>query len=266
MIRETYADAGGRTVRYLEAGAGWPVVLLHAFPLSADMWRPQLGKPPEGSRLLAPDLRGFGPRPTEPARTLEEMAELVVEWLNVLEIERAAIGGLSMGGYVTLTLFRIAPERFSAMILANTRAAADSDEGRGARDRMSALVRREGVPAVADQMLPKLLGPSSQQSRPELAPMVRRLIEANSADAIDGAVQAMKNRPDATALLPGVGRPALVITGDEDALVPAAESAEMDRRLPRSQLVTIPRAGHLSSLEAPDDFNEALGNFLRANF
>jgi 3-oxoadipate enol-lactonase len=114
-------------------------------------------------------------------------------------------------------------------------------------------------------MLPKLLGPTSQQSRPELAPMVRRLIEANTPDGIDGAIQAMKNRPDASALLPGVGRPALVVTGEEDTLVPASESAEMDRLLPRSQLVTIPRAGHLSSLEAPDDFNEALGNFLVAN-
>ncbi|MGH9370067.1 MAG: alpha/beta fold hydrolase [Vicinamibacterales bacterium] len=265
MIRELSADIGSRTVHYVEAGSGWPLVLLHAFPLSADMWRPQLEQVPEGWRVLAPNLRGFGPGASDAARTLSDMAEDVVGLLDALRIERAAIGGLSMGGYVTLALYRIAPERFSAMVLANTRAGADSAEGRAARDAMSALVREKGPEAVADQMLPKLLGRTSHESRPRLEPLVRAMIRANRTGGIDGAIQAMKNRPDATPLLATVGRPALVISGEEDVLIPLADSAEMDRLLPRSQLVTIPHAGHLSNLEAPDNFNEALGNFLRAN-
>jgi pimeloyl-ACP methyl ester carboxylesterase len=263
-IRESFATTPRGRVRYLEAGSGWPVVLLHAFPLSADMWRPQLERPLEGWRFLAPDLRGLGPHPLPPAQTLDEMADDVGAWLDVLEIETAAIGGVSMGGYVTFALFRNAPERFSAVILANTRAAADRADGRAGRDKMSALVREHGVAAVADQMIPKLLGSTSQQTRPDLAPRLRRTIESNTADGIDGAIQAMKVRPDSTALLPGITRPALVIAGAEDTLIPVAESEAMHTALPRSQFVTLPTAGHLSNLETPAEFSAALADFLRA--
>jgi 3-oxoadipate enol-lactonase len=252
------------TVRYLESGKGWPVVLLHAFPLSAEMWRPQLEHVPDGWRMLAPDLRGFGGSRTSVARTFDDMAVDIVEWLDRLEIDAATIGGLSMGGYVTFALFRRAPERFNAMILANTRAIADSPDGRAARDKMSELVRREGASAVADQMLPKLVGATSQ-ARPELAVTVRAMIEAQSVEAIDGAIRALRDRPDSTPLLPHIGVPALVIAGEEDAIIPVSESADMARQLARAQQVTIPHAGHLSNLEAPDAFNAALENFLRAH-
>jgi 3-oxoadipate enol-lactonase len=265
MVHERFAQVGGRTVRYLEAGAGWPLVLLHAFPLCSDMWRPQLEQSPPGWRLLAPDLRGFGPAATAAAVTLGDMAEDIVGWLDSLRIDRPAIGGLSLGGYVTFTLFRMAPERFTALVLANTKATADTPEAREGRDRMSALVRADGPSAVAEQMIPKLLGETSRRAHHRLAVTLRSLIEVNSADGLDVAIQAMKARPDSTDLLPRVGLPALVIAGEEDTLIPMSESETMHRLLPRSQFVSLPRAGHLSSLEAPDDFSEALGNFLQAN-
>ena len=113
MVRELRVTIDGRTVRYLEAGSGWPVVLLHAFPLNADMWRPQLERVPEGWRFIAPDLRGFGPDAPPPAGTgtvtLDDMAADVGLLLDHLEIETAVIGGLSMGGYVTFALFRPRP-------------------------------------------------------------------------------------------------------------------------------------------------------------
>ena len=282
MVQQRTVEVGSRTVRYLESGAGWPLVLLHAFPLSSEMWRPQLEKPPGGWRILAPDLRGFGPsssqtggaaersRPTAavPNRrmlTLADMAEDVTGWLDVLRIDSAAIGGLSMGGYLTFTLFRMAPERFTAVILANTKATADTPEGRAARDSMSALVRAEGPSAVADQMIPKLLGETTRSTRPDLVQTIRRLIEANDADAIDGAIQAMKDRADATDLLPQIARPTLVIAAEEDMLIPRTESEMMHSRLPRSQLVVLARSGHVSNMETPDDFSGALSNFLHAN-
>lgn len=264
-MHERTATLNGRSVRYLEAGAGWPVILLHGFPLTADMWRPQLEAAPQGWRFIAPDLRGLGPMAGEPAATLDDMARDVVGLLDELRLERAVIGGLSMGGYVTFALFRLAPERFSALLLANTRAGADSDESRAARDRMSALVRERGASAVADEMMPKLLGRTTHQTRPDVEPVVRTMIEGNTVEGIDGAIHAMKSRPDATPLLEQLGRPALVVASDEDALIPLAESAAMDRLLPRSQLVTLTGAGHLSNLEAPADFSEALANFLRAH-
>ena len=265
MVFERFADVGGRQVRYLEAGSGKPVVLLHAFPLSADMWRPQLEHVPDGWRMLAPDLRGFGPKAPDAARRLDEMAGDVAGWLGVIHVDRAVIGGLSMGGYVTLALFRASPERFTALILANTKATADTAEGRAGRDKMSALLGERGASAVADQMLPKLLGETSRRSRPDLEPLVRRLIESNPVDGIDGAIQAMKNRPDSTAMLTTIDRPALVITAAEDSLIPVSEAELMHRLLPTSRLVTIPGAGHLSNLEAPEAFSAAVADFLRAN-
>ena len=265
MIAERSIDVAGRTIRYLDAGGGWPVVLLHAFPLASDMWRPQLERVPQGWRFLAPDLRGFGPAAKRPATSLRDMAEDVLGWLDALRIDEATIGGSSMGGYVTLALYGLAPDRFSAMVLANTRATADTDEGRAARDKMSALVRASGPSAVADQMIPKLIGETSRTSRPHLPPLLRRLIEANTTDGIDGAIQAMKERPDSMYLLPRVGRPALVIAGEQDSIIPHTESEAMQRLLPRSHLVTIPGAGHLSNLEAPDQFSEALADFLRSH-
>jgi pimeloyl-ACP methyl ester carboxylesterase len=266
MERESYVEVGGKRQRYLEAGSGWPLVLIHAFPLNADLWRPQLERVPRGWRCLAPDLRGFGPVPVSsyPA-SMDDMAADIVSFLDAMEIEKAVIGGLSMGGYVTMALYRSAPERFTGMVLANTRAAADNEEGRAARDRMADLARREGPTAVADQMLPKLLGTSSQRARPALQPLVRRLIEANTGEGIAAAAAAMKTRPDSMPTLQRSAVPALVIAGDEDAVVPVAESEAMAAAIARSQLVVLTAAGHLSNLEVSDDFSEALGNFLRAN-
>jgi pimeloyl-ACP methyl ester carboxylesterase len=269
MVSEAfYVGAAGR-MRYLEAGSGWPVVLLHAFPLSADMWRPQLEQAPDGWRLIAPDLRGFGrsagPSSSAGPTTMDDLAADIVQLLDILELERATIGGLSMGGYVTFALFRRAPERFFRMILADSRAQADTPDGREARHKMLELVRRGGARAVADEMLPKLLGESTRRERPDVAQRVRNLIEVNETPGIAGAIEAMMTRPDSTPLLASIGVPALIVVGAEDTLTPPADSESMNRQIRRSQLVTLPQAGHLSSLEVPDAFSTALANFLASN-
>ena len=267
MEREAYVELNGRRQRYLEAGSGWPVVLLHAFPLNADLWRPQLERIPRGWRFLAPDLRGFGRGILPPARiSIADMADDVSAFLDVLEIDNAVIGGLSMGGYVLMQLYRTAPDRFTAMVLANTKATADTPEGRAARDQMAGLVRREGLGPIADQMLPKLLGETSHRARPYLEPLVRRLIESNTAEGVEAAIHAVKNRPDSMSTLARSAVPALVITSEEDTIIPVSESEAMQRVIARSAMVVLSAAGHLSNLEVPDDFSEALGNFLRSNF
>ncbi|HEX6314340.1 MAG TPA: alpha/beta hydrolase [Gemmatimonadaceae bacterium] len=267
MIREHHADTPARRIRYLEAGAGWPVLLIHAFPLSADMWRAQLQSVPDGWRFIAPDVHGFGgeiPGPTaEP--TMDDFAGDVEALLNVLEIETGVIGGISMGAYVLFALFRRAPERFSGMVLADTRAQADSPEGRQARRAMSELIRRDGPAAVADEMMPKLLGEATRRERPEVAAEVRRLILGNTPAGLDGAIHAMMTRPDSTPDLERVSVPTLVIVGDEDVLTPVADSEALHRGIERSQLVVLPRVGHLTCLEAPDEFSRALSNFLASN-
>jgi 3-oxoadipate enol-lactonase len=267
MIRESRANVDGRTIRYLEAGSGWPVVLIHAFPLNADMWRPQLERVPEGWRFIAPDVRGFGPdaRANTGQTTIDQMAEDVALLLDHLTIDPAVIGGLSMGGYITLGLFRRAPERFSGMILADTKAQKDTPEGLEGRRQMIDLVRAHGARAVADSMLPKLLGPSAARRRPELAGTVRTMIESASVPAIVGAIEAMMGRPDSRPDLSRISCPTLVIVGDEDVPTPVADAAEMQNQIARSRLVILPEAGHLSNLEGPDGFALAMSDFLASN-
>ena len=264
MIREQHVELGNGAVRYLEAGSGWPVVLLHGFPLTAEMWRPQLESVPHGWRYIAPDLRGFGSAATPPARTMEEFAEGVVQFLDAIRLDKAAIGGLSMGGYVTFGVLRQAPERFNAVILADTRATADSEQGRAGRSQMLDTVRAKGVSAVADEVRPTLLGESTRRARPDVELRVREIAAANTIGALAGAIEAMRDRPDSTSLLERISVPTLVLVGEEDTLTPPADAQAMRARIGRAHLVDIPRAGHLSNLEAPEEFSAALADFLVA--
>jgi 3-oxoadipate enol-lactonase len=265
MQKRTF-ELSGQSTRILDAGGGWPVVLLHAFPLSADMWRPQLEHVPQGWRFLAPDLRGFGPsRPavSDPL-TMSDYASDVGALLDALELERAWVGGLSMGGYVSFEVFRRMPERLYGLLLADTRPQADTPEGRQGRRATSELLLAKGLTALADQMLPKLLGATSHRER-SLDGEVRRMIEANSVAGVDAAIHAMMVRPDSTPDLARIACPTLIIVGDEDQLTPRADSELMHQEIVRSQLVVLPGAGHLSSVEIPDRFSAALENFLTSN-
>lgn len=267
MVRESRATVDRRTVRYLDAGSGWPVVLIHAFPLNADMWRPQLERVPEGWRFIAPDLRGFGPESVGESGpvTLDDMAADVAGLLDSLGIDPAVIGGLSMGGYVTLALFRMAPERFSGMILADTKAQADTAEGLDARRKMIALARAEGPAGVAQSMLSRLLGSTSIDRRPELIDKVKAMIATGRTQGIVAAVEAMMGRPDSTRDLSRISFPTLVIVGEEDVLTPVSDAVAMENQISRSRLVILPEAGHLSNLEVPDGFALAVSDFLASN-
>jgi pimeloyl-ACP methyl ester carboxylesterase len=266
MVREAEVASGDRHIRYLEAGAGWPVLLLHAFPLTANMWEPQLDSVPDGFRFIAPDLAGFGgSSPLPAAPTMDGYADDVAALLDRLEIERATIGGLSMGGYVTFALYRKAPERFLGVVLANTRPQADTPEGRDGRMKMRQLVNERGVGAVADQMMPKLLGETTRRHRAGVESRVRALIESNTASAVAAALQAMMQRPDSTPELAKIGRPTLIIAGDEDTLIPRADAETMNTRIARSRLIVLDAAGHLSNMEVPDEFSAALADFLTSN-
>ena len=267
MVRESRATIDGRTVRYLDAGSGWPVVLIHAFPLNADMWRPQLERVPEGWRFIGPDMRGFGPDAAGDSgrATLDDMAADVAALLDVLGIDPAVIGGLSMGGYVTFALFRLAPERFSGMILADTKATADTAEGLEGRRRMIALARAEGPAGVAESMLPRLLGDTSTERRPDLATKVRAMIGSCRTQGIVAAVEAIMARPDSTQDLARISCPTLVIVGEEDGLTPVSDAVALQNQISRSRLVILPEAGHLSNLEVPDGFALAVSDFLTSN-
>jgi pimeloyl-ACP methyl ester carboxylesterase len=194
--------------------------------------------------------------------TMASHAADVLQLLGHLDVDRAVVGGLSMGGYISLAVARAAPGRLDGLILADTKTSADSEEGRAARDAMITKVRTEGVEAIADAMLPKLLGKTSQSEQPDLVEAVRMLILRNTPEAVASAVGAMKTRPDSGPGLSGITCPVLVICGAEDVLTPPSDSETMAAALPSATTVLIPRAGHLSNLEAPLAFNQALADFV----
>ncbi len=259
-MRSRIAHLSTQSVRYLEAGQGRPLVLLHAFPLSAEQWLPQMAQVPPGWRFIAPDLRGFGgadPGPV-PAITMESYAADVLELMSHLEVPSAVVAGLSMGGYVALAVARRAPQRLAGLVLADTRATADSVEGRAARDRMLAILERDGPDGVAREMLPKLTGVTSQRNQPDLHDAIRQIILGNTPAGIAAAIRAMKERPDSTALLPSLACPTTIICGDEDVITAPAESEAMHRAIPGARLALLPGAGHLANLENPEAFTAAL--------
>ncbi len=190
------------------------------------------------------------------------MRDDIVDLLEQLGVKRAVIGGCSMGGYATLALFQSRPDLFDGLVLANTRAGADSPEARANRRNMLALVDREGPSGVARDMMPKLIGATTRETNPSIEANVRRLIKQQSPVAVRSAIHRMMHRTDSTPLLAQVSVPSLVITGAEDEMIPVDESRRMAAAITGATLVIVPGAGHLANMEQPDAFNNALNTFL----
>ena len=231
------------------------VVLLHAFPLSAAMWQPQLDALSDRWRLIAPEL-------SFPEPSMDAAADEVARLLDELGLDQIVLGGLSMGGYVTMAFWRRHRARVRAIVLADTRAGADTDEVRDRRTRQQEQVSGGDPSAVVDAMVEGLPGASTKRHRPEGMAEIRRLMEEATAEKITVALEAMKRRPDSTPDLATMDVPALVVVGEEDALSPLDVAQAMCEGLPRARLARIPQAGHLSSLEDRDAFNAELRAFL----
>lgn len=265
-MSESVARVRGVEMAYDDAGGGTPLVLLHGFPFNRSMWREQARAFGETCRVVAPDLRGQGETTLgegASAATMEEMAADVAALLDALGVGRAVVCGLSMGGYVALAFCRAFPARVGALVLADTRAQADTDEARRTREETARRALEEGMAPIAEAMLPKLLSAETLERRPEVVGRVREMMLAAKPEGAAAALRGMALRRDQTDLLREIEAPTLIVVGREDALTPPAEAEAMRDRVGGSRLVVVEGAGHLSNVERPDEFNLALGDFLR---
>ena len=255
--------AGSIDIAYEEAGDGPPIVFMHSFPLNRRLWSPQLRALAGFGRCLAPDARGFGQSDVVPPYTMDQYADDAIALLDALDIrEKAVFVGISMGGYVTLALWRRHRHRVRAMVLADTRAGADTEEAREKRVALARTAKERGSAAVADLQLPGLVGKTTRQRNPTIAAEIRAMISSAPVAGIVGASEAMMARPDSTALLSTIDVPTLVIVGKEDVLTSPAEAEALCAAIPGSELQIIPKAGHSPCIERPAAFNHTVSEFL----
>lgn len=238
-----------------------PVLFLHSFPLDARMWSEQVDAlTVAGWTALAPDLPGFGRAPLagpDVTPSLDVYAAAAARALA--DRGPAVVVGLSLGGYVAFRMLAKHRPLVRALVLADTRAAGDAPEVKAGRILNHSLVNRHGAGALVEKMLPMLVAPSSPQSARD---RVRALGGEQRPAGISFALLAMRDRADATPLLPTIDVPTLLVAGEHDAITPPAEHAAIAAAVPGARLVTIPGAGHMTNLEAPDAFNRALLTFL----
>jgi pimeloyl-ACP methyl ester carboxylesterase len=249
---------------YREEGSGRPLLFIHGFPFSKAIWEAQFAGLEGAGRLLAPDLRGHGESEATPGPySMDMLADDCLTLLDSLGVDRpAVVCGLSMGGYVALAFYRRHRARLAGLVLAATRAAADSAEGKANREKLAARVREEGPQAVVTSMHPKILAPKTYETDPALVERVRRIMETTSQEGMIAALLGMRDRSDATSLLERIDLPTLVLHGAEDQIIPLAEAQAMHAAIKGSRLEVLPESGHLLNMEQPGLFNQAVRDFL----
>jgi pimeloyl-ACP methyl ester carboxylesterase len=256
------ATLNGIRLAWDDQGQGMPVVLLHGFPFTRWMWRPQVAALARGHRVITPDFRGFGESGGLPER-VELLADDVHALVEHLSLSRFALGGFSMGGYVAFRYLARHADRLSGLMLLDTRPEPDTDEGRQRRYAGIDRIRAEGPGGWLEDFLKLVVSPRTLEARPETVAEVRRLMEDARPDALASGLRAMAERPDSTALLSSVTVPTLVLVGEDDKATPVESSRKMATAIPGADLVIIPGAGHMTNVEQSDAFNAAITMFLR---
>jgi 3-oxoadipate enol-lactonase len=248
---------------YDDVGTGPAVVLIHGYPFNRSLWNEQVEALAGKYRVVTPDLRGFGESDSsEGPATMNRLAQDVANIMDHLGIDQAVIGGLSMGGYVALAFVKQFPSRVKALVLADTRPQADTEEGKQTRAQQAEKALSEGMAGIADGMLPKLLTPDTVSKRPEVVKRVRDMMLKTKPQGAASALLGMAEREDQSEFISTIDVPTMIIVGREDAITPLADSETMHATIQHSHLVVLDNAGHVSNLEQTEQFNYALLKFL----
>lgn len=260
-------DGGGSA----GGAAGGTVLFLHGLHVTGAMWDDAASRLPRGWRGIMPDLRGHGATPAAPpggdaaADPSPSVGRLARDCIDLLDVAAPpgpmVIAGLSMGGYIAFELFRLAPARVRALVLVDTRAAADTEEAARARDIKAHSALRGGAAAIADEMVPKLFGSSTSQS---LREQYRGIIAASDPAGMAWTLRALARRTDSTPTLPTIRIPTLIVVGAEDQITPPAEARAMHAQVRGSRFEEIPGAGHMTPVEQPHEFSRVLNGFLES--
>jgi 3-oxoadipate enol-lactonase len=253
---------GDLLIDYSDDGDGLPVVLVHAFANDRMIWRPQIEALRARYRIFAPTLRGFGAssRTDGQAVSMDQYADDILALLDHLKIDRAVIGGISLGGYVVLSIAVRHAQRTAGLILAHTRATADNPDWARFREALVRDIEQRGAVAVAENYGDK---PFSATCPADIKEDVRRMILRQPPTGLLSCTRGMAQRPDRSAVLSGIQVPTLVISGTEDAYILPSEGAAMHRAIAGSTFVNIPGGGHASNVDSAAAFNEAVEKFLK---
>jgi len=243
----------GIKLAYVRRGKGTPLVLIHGYPLDHTSWNEVASLLENNFDLILPDLRGFGQSTTvETPYTISDMADDLASLLDHLEVEKAALAGHSMGGYVALAFAKKYPQRVSGLGLVSSQAVADSPEGKDRRYQTAADVVEKGVNIVAEAMTPKLSTDASVQA------FVRDVIVKQSKSSVIGALKAMAERENLMSHLSSVKFPVVLIHGNADLLIPIERAKEIKAVLPSAQFVELQGAGHMPMMEFARETAEGL--------
>jgi 3-oxoadipate enol-lactonase len=255
----------GVTLAVEVRGEGPAVLFVHGYPFDRSIWSHQIAAL-DGYRRIAPDLRGMGASDApDLGYSMEIYAADLAALLDVLGVDEVVLCGLSMGGYIAFEFLRRWRARVRGLVLMDTRAEADTVEGRKARDAAAALARDRGAEAVTESLLPRVLGRSTRTGASITAERVRGMMSSTPVPGLVGALAAMRDRPDSSPLLPELaGLPTLVVVGEEDELTPPDTARALADRIPGARLVTVHGSGHLPPVERPVETTRALVEFLRS--
>jgi 3-oxoadipate enol-lactonase len=256
----------GTSISYEDNGQGvLPLVFIHGFPFSKTTWQPQMEALSKGHRVISYDIRGFGRSgSSKEIPSIDLYASDLLALMDALEIKKAIVCGLSMGGYILMNAIGRYPERFTGIILSDTQCIADSIEVKEKRYKAIRQIESEGLQKFADDFVKSVFCDETLEKRKDLVEETKKIILSTSPQTITGTLHALAQRRESCSLVKRISIPSLILCGKKDNVTPVTQSELLFNSITNSKMHTIENAGHLANLEQPEDFNEHVRNFVNS--